>query len=179
LEPTKKSSHKNRIITLAVLAIVIAGIVVLYYIKTNSYQPTTSSNILTSSPYVEVNYTTVGWHYTYPLSDNEACLVLDLTITNEGYTDRVSVLAFTDFSLKISNVLYHPIIGVMIPNSSEPLGFSYVSPTLQSVTLMDGGSESGTIMFEFSKQVYNQPFALQCSMTTTKYATVSVKISGS
>jgi hypothetical protein len=34
-------------------------------------------------------------------------------------------------------------------------------------------------VFVFPKQYYKTPFTLQCSMTTTKYATVSVEISGS
>jgi hypothetical protein len=160
----KKSSIKRIAVGILIAILIVAAIVFALY----------NPN---SSLYVEVKYKTVGWYYTYPSSDNKTCLVLNLTITNKGYTDGVTVLPFDDFSLIISNVAYSTIIGAMIPNSSELLGHSYISPTLQSVTLMNGGSETGTIMFEFSKQLYNQPFTLQCSMNTTKSVAVSVRIS--
>jgi len=165
----KKSSRKKILVMVGIIAIVAVIVLAVVWAQ---YQPTVS-------PYVEVKYTTVGWYYTYPLSDNKACLVLDLTITNNGYTDGVSVLLYPDFSLKINNVVYNSDIGLMISNSSALLGWTYISSTLQLVTLMNGGSETGTIIFEFPKQQYNQPFTLQCSMTTTKYVAVSVKISGS
>jgi hypothetical protein len=166
----KKSSRKRILVIIGV--IVMVGIIVLAVVC-SQYQPA-------ASPCVEVKYTTVAWYHTYPSSDNKACLVLNLTITNKGYTDGVIVLAyFGDFSLNVSNVAYNPSIGVSIPNSSELLGYTYLSPTLKSVTLLNNGTETGTIMFEVPKEQYNQPFTLQCSMTTTKYATVSVQTSGS
>lgn len=170
----KKDSRKKLRIIIGVVAIVaIIAIAVIW----SQYQPT-------SSNYVEIEYKTVGWYHTYPSSDMKACLVLNLTITNKGYTDGVKIypynpLSLGGFGLTLSSITYDPTSIVLILNSSSLLGYSSVGSTLQSATLMNDGSETGTIIFEFSQQELHEPFTLQCSMTTTKYASVSVKISGS
>jgi hypothetical protein len=152
------------IIVLVIIGVIVAGIAVQIFQKPSS------------SPYVDVKYETVGWYYTYPLSDNQSCLVLNLTITNKGYTDGIVIypdypLSLNGFGLNISNVVYPPISGVSISNSSVWLGYTDISATLPSITILNNGNVTGTIIFEFPKQQYNQPFTLLCSIITVKYET--------
>jgi hypothetical protein len=156
-----KLSHKKIAIGVAVAVIIIIISIVGLYLYSQQL------------PYLEVKYKTVGWYYTI---DNEsACLVLNLTITDKGYSNEITIYPLSGFTLNINNVLYNPVSGVTISNSS---GISYVSSTLGTniflplATLINGGSYTETIVFELPKQLYNQPFTLRCSITT------NVKISG-
>jgi len=170
-----KSSRKKMFSTVSIIAIVaIIAVAVIW----SQYQPT-------SAAYVEVNYKTVGWYYTVP--KDEAVLVLNLTVTNKGYAEGVNVSGYgPDFSLNISNANYNPTSYIIpIFNSSIPLnntGPQYnLGPkyTLQGMTLMNGQSDTGTIVFELPKQQYNKPFTLKCAMKTTKNQAVNATISGS
>jgi hypothetical protein len=151
-------SHKKIAIGVAVAVIIIIVSIVGLYLYSQQL------------PYLEVKYKTLGWYYT---SDNEsACLVLNLTITDKGYTNEIAIDPPLDFSLNISNVIYDfPSASVTIFNSSVPYsspywGTSSISSTLQYATLINGGSDTGTIIFVIPKQLYNQPFTLRCSITT-------------
>jgi hypothetical protein len=173
----KKKISRKLILIIAVVVAIVA--VIAFMIIGSQNQLITLPG--TPSPYVEVNYTTVGRYCTYPSSDNEACLMLNLTITNRGYADEVSVWlpSFTITMLNVSKVLYPPLAGEKISNSSDTNGWSFISTTLQSEILPNGESETGTIIFEFPSLLLNQTFTLQCSMVTTKHAAANVRISGS
>ena len=172
----------KKIIAVAIGIILIASIIVVGIILSNpqpsnsatnnvssSPTPKPTSTPTKSSPNVSVVYSTLSWGYTYPTTNNQAYLVLSLTITNNGYTDGVPIypdnpLSLSGFGLTINNVSYSPAFAVTISNSSSILGMSLLSPTLQSVTLMNGGSTSGTIIFQVPSSQYEQPFRfkVQC-----------------
>jgi hypothetical protein len=164
----EKPSTIRKIIVGIVIAIVVVGIIV-SGIAFQMSQRLGSGN----SPYVEVYYKTIGWNYTY---DNHAYLVLNVTITNKGHTDGVPV-ANALFWVNISNVEYGSTESISITNSTGPLGYSELYLSLQPVTLMNNGTLNGTILFELPKTLYNQPFTLICTMTSTKYQKVNVRIS--
>ena len=166
----EKPSTIKKIIVGMVIGLVIMGVIVAGMAVQISQRPSSSS-----SPYVEVYYKTVGWNYTY---DNHAYLVLNVTITNKGYTDGVPV-ANALFWVNTSNVEYGSTESIPITNSTGPLGYSELYLALKPVTLMSNGTVNGTIHFELPKTLYNQPFTLICTMTTTKYQKVNVRISGS
>ena len=163
----EKPSTIKKIIVGIVIGIVVVGIIV-SGIALQISQRLGSSN----SPYVEVYYKTIGWSYTY---DNHAYLVLNVAITNKGYTDGVPI-ANALFWVNISNVEYGSTKYVPITNSTGPLGYSELYLTLQPVTLMNNGTINGTILFELPRTLYNQPFTLICTMTTTKYQKINVRI---
>jgi hypothetical protein len=166
-----KSSRKKIFIVVSV--IVIVAIIALVVAELHFSTPFSAP-----SPYVEVKYRIVGAYNAYPLSDNNTCLVLNLTVTNKGYTDEVWVLGYPNFSLNISNVVYKAIPTGNTPISDGLLGYHYLYfNTLPQAFLMNNESATGTIMFKFPKQLNNSPFTLQCSMTTLKDQTVNVKIS--
>ena len=63
-------------------------------------------------------------------------------ITNNGYTDGIKIypslpLSLNGFGLNINNAGYDPVFSVLISNSSALLGYSYLSSTLQPVTLIE------------------------------------------
>jgi hypothetical protein len=175
----KPSLRKKVLVT---LSIVVMGAVIIIAFVGSQYHPTP-----TPSPYVEVDYKTVGWYYTYPLSNNQSCVVLNLTVTNEGYAEGVEYNWENgnpnSFSLNISNVVGTLVIVplVCIANSSSPSGYSTVGNWFSYSELLNGYNDTGTIIFEFPKQLYNQPFTLRCSMSSVNgiHKTVNVKISGS
>ena len=161
----EKPSTLKKIIVGIVIAIVIVGVIVSGIALQISQR--------TNSPYVEVDYKTIGWNYTY---DNHAYLVLNLTIINKGYTDGVPV-GNALFGVNMSNVEYGSTESIPITNSTGTLGYTELYLTLKPVTLMNNGTANGTILFELPKTLYNQPFTLICTMTTTKYQKVNVRIS--
>jgi hypothetical protein len=161
----EKPSTIKKIVVGIVIGLVVIGIIVSGIALQISQRP--------NSTYVEVYYKTIGWNYTY---DNHAYLELNITITNKGYTDGVPV-ANALFWVNISNVEYLPTENVPITNSTAPLGYSELYLALQPVTLMNNGTVNGAILFELPKTLYNQPFTLICTMTTTKYQKVNVRIS--
>jgi hypothetical protein len=169
----EKPSNKKKIVaiavTLVILVFIIAGV---------ATQIPQKSSTPKASPYVEVDYKTVGWYYIY--NNGGSCLLLNLTITNKGYTGGgIAVNAYSDFSVNVSNVVYNPIGMATIDNSSSMLGFTVISATLQdSVTLLNSGSETGSLIFSFANQLYNNPFTLRCSMTEANniFENVNVKV---
>jgi hypothetical protein len=150
----------------------------------SQYHPTP-----TPSPYVEVDYKTVGWYYTYPISNNQSCVVLNLTVTNKGYAESVEYnwnwtsMHPNCFSLNISSVVGTPVFDpfILIANSSNSWGYSAIWPSFSYAELSNGSSDNGRIIFEFPKQQYNQPFTLRCFVysVTGIHKTINVKISGS
>jgi hypothetical protein len=168
-EEEKLSNIKKLIVGMAI-GIVVVGIIVSGIALQISQKPSTS-------PYVEVKYGIIGWYHVY--LESEACLVLNLAITNKGYGDGVIVNGY-GFSLNIGNTSYNQTFnGVLIPESSSPSGFSLIASTLQSATLLNGRSETGTIIFEVPGQRINSTFTLQCPMSLPNSTAVNVKISES
>lgn len=178
----EKPSLRKKV--LVILGIIVMGVIIIVAAVGSQYHPT-------PTPYVEVDYKTFGWYYTYPLSDNQSCVILNITVTNNGYAEGVYYYWEdgnpTSFSLNISNVagtlLYYQQI--QLANSSSPSGYSVFIqnyfPYSHYEWLLNGTSDTGTMVFEFPKQLYNQPFTLRCSMGSVNYIhkTINVKISGS
>ena len=140
---------------------------------------------LTTS-YVEVNYQTVGWFYSNSgddLSDtsyNYTYLVLNVTVTNYGYS-QVNVIGEFGFSVLVNGNNYTPPIvtptGLYNGSISDFYGmqsvYSFNSELPDPATLLNTGSVTGTITFQFGSptvypqqpQILNEPFTLQYSVT--------------
>jgi hypothetical protein len=162
-----------------ILGIIVMGAIIIVAVVGEEYHPS-------HSPYVEVHYKTFGWYYTYPLSENKSCVVLNVTVTNRGYTEGVYYY-FKDwdplsFTLKIGNVsgVLPYQYSIWVANSSSPSGHNTVETYFSyPYELLNGTTNSGTIVFLFPKQLYNQTFTFGCSMGSMNYVhkTVSIRIS--
>ena len=147
----KKKKSKVPWIVVAMLIVVIALVAVIFATQMPSG----------SKQYVGIQYSTVAWYYTYPAADNLALVAVNVQVTNINYTDEVQVyasnpLSLGGFGLNIGGVSYDPHIATLIQDSSALLGWSTVSPTLQSVKLAKGGSTAGTLIFVVPNSKYKQ-----------------------
>ncbi len=170
--------------------VIVVGILLLfaYSILQSSIQNSSTTNKPTTliTPYVEVNYQTVGWFYSttdgtiYSDDYNYTYLVLDVTITNYGYS-QVNVIGINGFSVLVNNDEYTPVISLPISmyNGSTSSfynmqkSYSFASKLPSEAILLDTGSVNGTIVFKFGNpnvypqqsQILNKPFVLQYSVS--------------
>jgi hypothetical protein len=102
--------------TVKFFAITIVAVILLLFAYSILQSPIQNSSTLTE-PYVEVNYQTVGWFYSttegtiYSNDYNYTYLVLDVTITNYGYS-QVNVIGINGFSVLVNNDEYTPLLSL-------------------------------------------------------------------
>jgi hypothetical protein len=153
--------------------------------------PTVMPTLATS--YVEVDYQTVGWFY-YGVGYNYTYLVLNVTITNHGYS-QVNVIGSYGFSVVVNGDAYQALFSSYslssIDNASiinkaynvfqefydfsaHTFCYSFLGSDLPNpATLLDTGSVNGLVIFQFGNpnvypqqpQILNEPFVLQYSVT--------------
>jgi hypothetical protein len=200
--PTKQHSKNNlwkKILAFFVVLIIVAFLVTTAYplLQQNSVSNKKPSATPTSTTsYVEVDYQTVGWFYATPGSSenffvtyNYTYLILNVTITNHEYS-QVNVNGADGFSVSVNGGKYMSIGGepAYLYNGtiSDFWGmqkiFHFNSGLPISATLLDTGTVSGIIVFQFGSpvntniypqptpqpQIINQPFTLQYSVTYGK-----------
>lgn len=134
--------------------------------------PSSTSTPSTVNPYVEVDYTQVGWFYDASSGYNYTYLVLNVNITNHGY-DQVNINDFSSqqfggFSVKAGNTIYYTSYGGHMTNDSFQwsLGYSYSTTMPYKITLLNTGTYGATIVFQFGDptiipnpaQIINVPF---------------------
>jgi hypothetical protein len=145
--------------------------------------PTPAPTIAPAS-YVEVDYQTVGWFYgaseLSDLSYNYTYLVLNVTITNYGYS-QVNVMGSIGFSVLINDNNYISLTSTPISLYNGSISsfygmqsiFSFDSELPNPATLLNTGSVNGIVIFQFGSptvypqqpQILNEPFTLQYSVT--------------
>lgn len=186
---------KKVIVVAVFLATIIITAILIWFIYPvlqqsiqNPSTPNMAPNAPTlTTPYVEVNYQTVGWFYSTtdesPLYSNDynyTYLVLDVTITNYGYS-QVNVIGINGFSVLVNNDEYTPLISLsnsMYNGSTSSFynmqkSYSFTSKLPSEAILLDTGSVNGTIVFKFGNpnvypqqsQILNKPFVLQYSVS--------------
>ena len=158
-----------------------------------------------SSPYVEVDFETVGWFYANDYNNNNAAynytyLVIFVSITNDGYAQVPLDLA--EFSVVINGVTYSNLDTVSNPfynaTAVSPkfdmfasiMGEEYNFPNSDwyGTELGNTGSVNGTIVFQFGDpnlipqppQILNQSYSLSCTMmygNEFPYSQATVRIS--
>jgi hypothetical protein len=137
-----------------------------------------------TTPYVEVDYQTVGWFFsttTPNLEYNYTYLVLNVTITNHGYS-QINTIGSYGFSVVINGNKYQALYSTPFPsilnasiinkvydvyqqNYDFDSHFYYYfwnplcDPSLPNpATLLDTGNITGLVFFQFgSPTVYPQP----------------------
>jgi len=175
----RKSSGKK--ILVAVGVIVIVAIIVLAGVL--SQYRLTAPNAPTS-PYIEVDYRTVGWFYDSYVKGtrNDTYFLLDITVINEGYSEQVLSSPRT-FSLTANGMTYdawesdqipqHLYNGTLqtVPSFANPsllrnfaIGFS----ALPDVPITNGSQISGIVAFELPTKP--QRFVLSYSPDFTDYS---------
>ena len=139
-----------------------------------------------TTPYVEVDYQTVGWFYSNSgdsLTDtsyNYTYLVLNVTVTNYGYS-QVNVIGEFGFSALVNGNSYtsiNPSYLYMYNGSISDFYdmqsvYSFNSEVPDPATLLNTGSVNGIVIFQFGSptvyppqpQILNEPFTLQYSVT--------------
>jgi hypothetical protein len=167
-----KKSSSRRFIALGIVIVLIIAIVAIIVTQMPSS---------TKSPFVNVSYRVAAWYKGAQTESNNAYLLLNLTITNNGYTNGVEIyqynpLALEGWGLNISNTVYAPSSIGTIYNASDILGYSMLYPTLASTLLLNNGTTSGTILFEVPLQQYESSFNLLCAIATKNGATTTDKI---
>lgn len=142
--------------------------------------PSSTSTPSTGSPYVEVDYSTIGWFYS-AIDEysgyNYTYLALNLTITNHGYS-QVNPDSSNGFDVVVNSSTFQALFlsPFTMYNSSTINGEGYYfgdSALPYSATLLDTGSITGTVIFQFGDpnvypaqpQILNEPFVLQYSVT--------------
>ena len=149
--------------------------------NTSSITPAPIATPALTTSYVEVDYQTVGWFYDTAgnLLDpnyNYTYLVLNVTITNHGYS-QVNVIGSNGFSVLINGNNYTSLISTptSLYNGSissfygMQSSYSFDSELPSQAILLDTGSVTGTITFQFGDpnvypqqpQILNEPFVLQ------------------
>ena len=194
--PSRKQKNKSKLIKIVAVVIVISlslfiidsYVYPIFQLLQNSGEPNQNTpNIpLITTPYVQVDYETVGWFYSLPSSAiysneyNYTYLVLNVTIVNHGYS-QVNIIRGCAFSVLINDKEYPVMIigtgGRYFNGSKGVLGsekqYSF-SPSLPNqAILLDGGSVNGIICFPFGDpkvipqqpQILKVPFKLQYSVS--------------
>ncbi len=136
--------------------------------------PSSTSTPLTGSPYVGVDYSTIGWFINNLDSYNYTYLVLNVTITNHGY-QQINTNGINGFDVVINNVKYSAtaVYPVLDTESNNAINAYFMPNQLPSNTLLNTGSITGGIMFQFGNandipsppQIVNVPFILQYTVT--------------
>ncbi|HML01918.1 MAG TPA: hypothetical protein VK487_00950 [Candidatus Bathyarchaeia archaeon] len=132
----------------------------------------------TISPYVEVDYKTIGWFYG-GINYNYTYLVLTLTITNHCYTSGVKVNGMWGFYVKIGNNVYNTTLtsGGTMYNATNTFTGYYYTDSSPAMTLLNTGAINATVVFQFGNpnvvpsppQIWNQPFTLTYSDTNNMF----------
>ncbi|MGA2522952.1 MAG: hypothetical protein ABSF65_02220 [Candidatus Bathyarchaeia archaeon] len=111
--------------------------------------PSSSSTSSAGSPYVEVDYSKVGWFFDGLANSggyNYTYLVLNVNITNHGYNqvniNDLSSQQFGGFSVKIGNTIYYTSYGGNMVNDSYlwSLGYEYSTTMPYKITLLNTGT---------------------------------------
>jgi hypothetical protein len=134
------------------LAILIVGVI---FLTNNSEQPNTNSTPMPTAvptnpptstpkptPYVGVDYVLADWALSF---DTSYTVYLNVTITNNGYSDAVQ---YPVFKLTVNNVTYNGIA---------------FSGNLIGTSVSSGGTISGEIAF-YGVPDAQTSFSLDCSM---------------
>jgi hypothetical protein len=163
----EKPSNKKKIAAIAV------GLVVLVVIVAGAATQIPQQKSNTVSPYVEVDYKTIGWFYdniNYVAGSfvgaGNTYLVLNITMTNKGYSKGVLCYEW-DFNATVNAVSYTASIyfPYLYNSSGEHVtGFN----ELPSVTLQNGGTVSGNIAFEMP--ITSSSYVLSCSTYFSDYS---------
>ncbi|MGA2681346.1 MAG: AN1-type zinc finger domain-containing protein [Candidatus Bathyarchaeia archaeon] len=148
--------------------------------NTSSITPAPITTPALTTSYVEVDYQTVGWFYgtvgnLLDSNYNYTYLVLNVTITNHGYS-QVNVVGSNGFSVLINGNNYTSLISTpsSLYNGSissfygMQSSYSFDSELPSQAILLDTGSVTGTITFQFGDpnvypqqpQILNEPFVL-------------------
>ncbi len=227
LPPPPKALNIWKILTIVLLAVVIIIGAIVGILATNhgTFNPATPTPTLTltptatptltatptaskpttmptlTAPYVKVDYQTVGWFYNgwAVLDYNYTYLVLNVTITNHGYS-QVNTDGSDGFSVVIDGNMYKALFltpfneltnasiidKIYYAQKAEYDNYNFYSnPNLPSLpnpaTLLDTGSINGLVFFQFGNpdvypqqpQILNETFTLQYSVTYGSDATIS------
>ena len=174
----KKSNRKwiMVIIVVIVLLVAIASLVILFLQNT-------------AQPFVEVRYKTVGWFYDNGFLENKTYLILNITVTNKGYSEQVNCEPWS-FAVTIDGVTYDPWALGSIPfalyngttslnqfNVSVLTNFAPLFPALPSVRLSNNASVNGFIAFEIpNPNLEEKAFTLTSSLTYGNYLLATTKV---
>jgi hypothetical protein len=164
---------------MVVIGVIISGIALQL-----SQKPSSST-----SPYVEVDYRTVGWFYDSIVSYTQNCtyFLFNVTITNKGYSKAILTEPW-DFSILINDVTYSAWGLGSVPTSlyngtttteeigTPPLNYSYTTvedfapkfSAVPSVSIANGSQISGIIAFQLTTKP--QTFTLGYSPDFSDYS---------
>ena len=114
-------------------------------------------------PKVEVTYTTVGWFWDNSYVGNSTWLILNVTITNNGYSLVQGLHLIGDaFYVTVSNVVYSTSpVPIPLYNDSGPQNITGTDLCLSSVQIANGGTLTGLLGFQFNPAIFGQPFTVQ------------------
>lgn len=140
------------------------------------------------SPYVQVNYQTIGWYWDNGYVGNSTWLLLKVTITNNGYSLVQGMYFIGDaFHVVVSNIVYSTssvptpaynlyndtYVTYNLCNDSGPQNITGTDLCLSSAQIANEGILAGIIGFKFSPDIFNEPFALQTQFYDQNWNKVS------
>jgi hypothetical protein len=180
VQEEKKSSPIKKIIIGILIGIVVVGAVVAG-IALQIFQNPSSS----TSPYVELDYKTVGWFFGSTLlggTYNHTYLILNVNIINHGY----SSVYWGSLNVTINGQEYQA--EYYCPTLYNSTGINAIQYDFSSLTLSiyyslnDGQSAKGYVIFEFvpvssaSSQIWKSQFTVGYSANQVPLGSATVKI---